>query len=271
VNEQRKLALDMMEFLKASPRGEATELACDLDFLYCFEAARHLIVRSLLERAGVPGAGAFEVLDFGYLNGLTQEFLHRAFPGAHITVCDLPSSPNFSDLDCMAAVKTRPYLTLLARNIDDIEGLPIQPRVIVLGEVIEHLDPTQVARALAALRKLAGPGCVLVVTTPNSGGVYNCYMTMTQGAEVTVPPIPNPLHGYGHIHLWSPNTLRKTAEHFGWTVKAVEYYHGREAEAFARLNRHWDSFKGQVLMRGVKLAGDCFPKLRGFFVATFTT
>ncbi len=266
---QKAIAAEMLEFLRASPLTSDLEASRNWDYLFHFEANRHLLTRKLVESAGLGNDGAFRILDFGYLTGLTQEFLHRAFPEAHLVVCDRPTSPIFSDSRYLDAIRSREYLSLRACDINDAVEIREQFQVITLGEIIEHLDPTQVAMAFENLRKLAAPGAVMIVTTPNASSLYNCYMTLKQQDAVTVPPIPNETHGYGHIHLWSPNVLRATAEHFGWKFHAIEFYHGRDGEAFASLNRRWESLSAQLVMRSIKLAGDCFPKLRSFFVAAF--
>src|SRR5436309_14895305 len=90
-------AAEMLEFLEKSQLTPDLEWVKGRDFLRYFEAARSLIVRDMLLSAGIGREEAFEALDFGYLHGLVPEFLHRDFPGARITVFDLPSSPIFAN------------------------------------------------------------------------------------------------------------------------------------------------------------------------------
>ena len=267
--KQSELAAEMLAFLESTPLSPDLEWTKDRDFLFHFEAKRQLLVRELLSGAGLQPEARLNILDVGYLHGLTQEFIHRAFPKATITVYDLPSSPIFADEKYLAAIEARGYLRLIPKNIDDIEEGPEKYDVIVLGEVVEHMDPTQVARALRNLRKVAAPNCILVITTPNAAGVYNCYMTLRQKAPVQVAPIPNKTHGYGHIHLWSPSLLGETAEYAGWSDKDIRFYHGREGEMFERLKRQPFALKAQIIVRMLKLIADRIPTQRGFFVAAF--
>jgi 2-polyprenyl-3-methyl-5-hydroxy-6-metoxy-1,4-benzoquinol methylase len=269
LNERQTLSGEMMTFLKSSPLTEDLYGTRDEDYIFHFEAPRALLVRNMLLKAGVGPLECFKVLDFGYLHGLTQEFLHRAFPNARLVVYDLPTAPIFSNPAYMQAIKERHYLELVPGRIEELPEDKAGYWVITLGEIVEHLDPTLVATVLAKLRRIIDPGTVLVVTTPNASGLYNCYMTMSGGDAIQVAPIPNKTHGYGHIHLWSPKLLKETAEHFGWSMLGIEYYHGREGEKFSEVRNKWVSLKAQILVRTVKLLGDRLPRLRGFFVAAF--
>lgn len=269
--KQSALADEMLSFLNANPLTSDLEWTKDWDFLYHFEAARQIIARDLLHAAGISADRTFRVLDFGYLHGLTQEFLHRAFPSAEMTVCDLPSSPIFENKNYLEAIARRHYLRLIPLNINDIGSLTEKYDVIIVGEVIEHLDPTQTASALQHLKQVANPGCILIVTTPNAAGLYNCWMTLRQKDVIQVSPIPNKTFGYGHIHLWSLKLLRETAEHFGWQFKDARFYHGREGEKFEEIKDTWVSLGAQINIRLLKFLTNRFPQWRGFFIAAFVT
>lgn len=260
----------MLNFLERTPLSPDLHWTRDRDYLFHFEAQRNLLVNNLILKSGLTPADTFEVLDFGYLHGLTQEFLHRGFPGAKITVCDLPSSPIFEDKGYMQSIRERGYLELIPSSIDDVLKLGRQFKVIMLGEIIEHLDPTQVAKMFENLRKVMLPGGLLIITTPNASGLYNCLMTLTEKDGVQAAPIPEKTFGYGHIHLWSPKVLKQTAQHFGWNPGSVEFYHGREGEKFEEVNSAWVSLKAQILIRAIKFLGNKFPKMRGFMVASFS-
>jgi 2-polyprenyl-3-methyl-5-hydroxy-6-metoxy-1,4-benzoquinol methylase len=111
------------------------------------------------------------VLDFGYLHGLFQEFVHRFFSNAHFQICDRPTSPIFTDPAYLELIRQRKYLELIPRDINDLDANMGPYRVILLGEIIEHLDPTHVMEILRKLRKMILPGGALVITTPNGGSL----------------------------------------------------------------------------------------------------
>jgi 2-polyprenyl-3-methyl-5-hydroxy-6-metoxy-1,4-benzoquinol methylase len=266
---KQQLFEDIVAFLEALPPSSGLECTKLKDFLFHFEAARLLIVRDMLLACGIKPEEKMEVLDFGYLHGLFQEFVHRFFPNAHFQVCDRPDSPIFTDPAYLELIRQRTYLNLVPRDINDLDASMGPYRVILLGEIIEHLDPSRVMEVLRQFRKMIQPGGVLVITTPNGGSLYNCLMTLQEKDRVQVAPVPDPLTGVGHIHLWSGPVLRQTAEYVGWSFKNIKYYHGREGEKFVEVRKKWGSLKTQVLLRGIEFLANRTPRYRGFFVATF--
>jgi 2-polyprenyl-3-methyl-5-hydroxy-6-metoxy-1,4-benzoquinol methylase len=141
VAEQRALAAEMLDFLQFTPLSPDLLATRDRDYLFHFEAPRHLIARQFLLDCGIGQQQEFQVLDFGYLHGLTQEFLHRAFSKASLTVYDLPSSPVFKDQSYQDVIRARSYLRLAPRSIGDVDKTEPKYDVITLGEIVEHLDP----------------------------------------------------------------------------------------------------------------------------------
>lgn len=266
---KQQLFEDMVAFLDELPPNSEMDCNKDKDFLFHFEASRLLLVRDTLLACGVKPDDEMAVLDFGYLDGLFQEFLHRFFPKARLDICDRPASGIFTDEAYLKLICGRKYLNLIARDINDLDVSMGPYRVVILGEIIEHLDPTCVMEVLRKLRKVVSPGGVLLITTPNAAGLYHCWMTLRDKDRVQVAPIPDPLHGLGHIHLWSGRILRQTAEHVGWAFNDICYYHGREGEKFAQARRTWGDLKGQVLLRAIEFLASRTPRYRGYFVATF--
>jgi len=106
---------------------------------------------------------------------------------------------------------TYPSSLAISRNLLRFPG---KYDVIHLGEIIEHIDPTPLPKHEGAPRMRQTKVC-LIITTPNKRGLYNCRMTLRWKGSIEIAPIPNPLHGYGHIHLWAPDVLNQTAEFCG--------------------------------------------------------
>ena len=259
----------MFEFVQSIPKSANLEWVKDPDFLHCFEAERLIAITDAMLAHGLREDSAFEVLDVGYLHGLISEFIHRRFPKATFTVIDHPNSPNFNNREYLDVIETRRYMRLLPCDIMDAGRLNKQFQLIILGELIEHLNPTVVADALQTMRTLISDNGLLIITTPNAAGLYNTYMTITDGDCVVLPPIPDSTMGYGHIHLWSAPVLERTAEWCGFTREKLFFNHGREAEKFVKARREWLSLKSQILIKGIELLGNWKPSLRGFFVASF--
>lgn len=267
MKNQVQLAAEMLTFLKELPASAGLETVLDPVFLREFEAARLILVHKCLEDH-IPN-GPFNAISFGYLHGLPEEFLHRFFPGARFTTCDRAESPIFSDPAYLSLISKRQYVRLKPLNISDVNRLTETYQVIFLGEIIEHINPTMVFDALRDLSGLAAPNSILVITTPNGSGLYNYYMTLRGKNNAVVPPIPDPVMGYGHIHLWSPSVLEKTARACGWKMNALHFYHGREGEMFCRAKHEKIGLRGRIFLNALRLATWKFPQLKGFLVASF--
>jgi 2-polyprenyl-3-methyl-5-hydroxy-6-metoxy-1,4-benzoquinol methylase len=94
-----------------------------------------------------------------------------------------------------------------------VRALALEPfDVVVAGEVIEHLD--EPGPFLRAMRELAKPDGVLLVTTPNAYRLLNFIAPLT-GSEL--------VH-QDHTAWHSPQTLRTLLERNGWRVDEIAYY-----------------------------------------------
>jgi len=255
----------MREFLSEIPSD--MEWQKDMKFLYHFEAARLLLMRRALIDAGINADTPVQFLDFGYLHGLVPEFLHRFFPKSFFTICDRPASSIFRDKDYQKAIASRPYLRLLPCDLADADKLDGQFDVIVLGEIVEHLDPTFAAKVFKSLRERIKPKGVILITTQNAASFYACVKLLT-GVSPNVPPVPDAQMGYGHIYVWTPQVLSMTLESFGWKPRTTYFYHGREAEMFSRSWHTWGSFRHQCFAKTAQLVAGAVPRFRGFFVTT---
>lgn len=263
------LASEMMDFLNQSPLSGDLVQTRDQQLLEHFEAPRLTLMCEAIAKGGYKADQAFKILDFGYLNGLSQEFVHRAFPKAQFTVFDIPSSPNFKDAVFMDAIRARWYLDVRLGDISSFETTETFD-VVILGEIIEHLDPTIVGALFNRLKSVMKPGALMVITTPNGAGLVNCFALMRDGEMIILhPPIPDELMGCLHIHLWPMIQLKPTAEHFGWQFKSVDYYHGRDGELFERSRKKWASLKHQITIKILEFITNRKPKLRGYYVAAF--
>jgi len=260
--DQREMAEQMLAFLKECPDGPEITECRNFGFLYHFEAARQLIVQEHLHRFGFGNNEEIDILDFGFLSGITQEFMHRAFPKAKFRVFDRPDGTLLSNEPYLRVIRKRKYLSLEPGDLTQLTEVSGKYDVIHLGEIIEHLDPTAVVKALKMLRACAKPKCCLIITTPNKRGIYNCWMTLRGKDSIEVAPIPNPVHGYGHIHLWGADILAETAAACGWNGLSTSFYHGREGEKFDK--------KMPWKLRVVMFLAKRYPKMKGFFVSSFS-
>jgi SAM-dependent methyltransferase len=103
--------------------------------------------------------------------------------------------------------------TVDVQSSESVRALELEPfEVVVAGEVIEHLDAP--GPFLRAMRELAKPDGVLLVTTPNAYRLLNFIAPLT-GSELVHED---------HTAWHSPRTLRTLIERNGWRVDEIAYY-----------------------------------------------
>jgi 2-polyprenyl-3-methyl-5-hydroxy-6-metoxy-1,4-benzoquinol methylase len=265
---QKELASAMLDFVRQIPASADLEWVKDLNTLYYFEAERLLVMKQAMLDAGFSPESSFEVLDFGYLHGLIPEFLHRFFPQARFTIFDHPDSPNFKNQDYLRLIKSRSYLKLESCDIAHLDQREGKFDLIILGEIIEHLDPILVARSTGALQKKIAPQGRLLITTPNGAGIKNLFFTLI-GRDSEQAVIPNETMSYGHIHLWPPQQLEQTLQHYGWKNDKIYFTHGKDGSALSDSNHHWGSLRYQLFTKGLYFMAQLFPRWRGFTVSTW--
>jgi 2-polyprenyl-3-methyl-5-hydroxy-6-metoxy-1,4-benzoquinol methylase len=275
-DEEKRLSSDdagdlvrqMAAFVDAIPSSLGIDWVKEEEFLRYFEAPRIGLIQQLLFESGWKASDELHVLDFGYLHGLIPEFLHRAFPSSTFTVCDLPESPILTDACYRKIIGDRQYLELKPLNIENVNQLSGTFDVIILGEIIEHLDPTRTAKALKDLHLLSTPRTTLVVTTPNAISIKNVAYAL-DGRDAQHPPVADRVMGYGHIHLWSHALLRKTMAALGWEPVDVAYFHGFEEWDRQRVSCGEGSLKWRMVLRILYAVAERVPRWRGYFVSTW--
>lgn len=267
---KKEIASAMLEFVQQIPASAGFDAAKKFSHFYYFDAERVLTMRQALLDVGFTPDTKFKALDFGYGLGNIPEFLNRFFPGSEFTVFDRPDSPTFTDLEYLALIKSRPYVRVEPCRLEAVSERSGNYDVIILGEIIEHLDPTVTAKALSDLRRFCPTNKgYLLVTTPNRGCIREAVLTLLGHANSHNPPIYDKFMGYPHIHVWTHIELMQLMNHFGWRNEKVYYNHGFAAGIFADSNKHWGSLKGQILTKGFHVAAQLRPHWRDFMISTW--
>src|SRR5262245_54245190 len=163
-------------------------------------------VRALLD--GLDWARA-RVADVGAGNGYFSHALGETLrargidPGEHIAACDVvPQEFRYAPVRC-TPIGTDGRLPFPDAAFDAVVSI----------EVVEHVE-NQFA-FLRELARIAKPGAVVVVTTPNTLNANSRVRALLQGFPLLFDPLPlaagDVRHLSGHIHPISPYYLAVTA------------------------------------------------------------
>lgn len=262
------LARQMHDFIKPIPSDMQLDWFKDYEFLFYYEAERFLNICELIAANGFSSDEAFEVLDVGYLHGLVPEFLHRTFPKARTTVIDHPASPVFSNEEYKKLIRTRKYAEVVPCNLEAVDSLKKKFHLVILGEVIEHLDPTFTVKAIAKIRTLMQDKSCLIITTPNLAGLRDSLSNII-GRNQQAAIVPDELMMWPHIHEWTPNQLESTLKHYGWRMSQIRFFSGYERNQLANPKKHGITF-GRLMYRwACYLVTQRVPRLRDTFLASF--
>jgi len=107
---------------------------------------------------------------------------------------------------------------------------------IVFADVLEHLEET--VEALAAARRSAAPGALLLVSVPNVG-----HLSLARDLLLgRFDPAPSGLEDAGHLRWFSREFLHEAIVEAGWPAPRIERERGApppDAAAFLALAAQW--------------------------------
>jgi 2-polyprenyl-3-methyl-5-hydroxy-6-metoxy-1,4-benzoquinol methylase len=263
-----ELAQQMYDFIKPIPSSMELDGYKDLEFLFYYEAERFSNIRDLVFANGFRSEEEFQILDVGYLHGLIPEFLQRSFPKANITVIDHPDSPVFKNAEYKKLIQTRNGVEVLPCNLEDVDRLKKKFHLVILGEVIEHLDPTFTVNAIAKIRAMMHDKGCLIITTPNLTSLRNSVANII-GNNLHAAVVPDELMMWPHIHEWPPKQLKSTLEHYGWQMSQIRFYSAFERHQLAHPKKHGIPFGRLIYRWACYLVTQRVPRLRDMFLASF--
>jgi hypothetical protein len=217
----------------------------------------------------LPEGRQLNILDFGYLRGMLPKVI-LSFRRAHYTVFDHPGADFFRNTAEQALAER---LNVVVESCDLTDRAALRAKLvskpkfdaIILGEVVEHLDPTVAADVIATLAQSLGSRGKLIVTTPNLFGIANVARHLI-GKDVQELPFGHEVMIQGHIHLWSPSMLRKVFAACGLVPRPTFYYHGLEGTQYRQSNKEWRSLGYQAWHKSLHILAVSRACWRGFFV-----
>ena len=185
---------------------------------FCDEYFAKVYGRFVLRRLGLPLRQPLEVLDYGCGPGFVWDHLSAADARWRYTGLE------FSN-DSLDAFKAR------SRSNDRGEPRTIAVRelpselpsatfdLVLLLEVVEHLEDARLHATLAEVARVLKPGGVLAITTPNDEDL--------ELESRICPECGSVFHQWQHVRSWTADSLQAALEPHGFRV--------------ARLWRgHWD-------------------------------
>jgi len=113
--------------------------------------------------------------------------------------------------------------------------------VLLLIEVVEHLDDQILDGTLAEAKRLVRPGGHVVVTTPNAENL--------DLSKTACPDCGCVFHYWQHVRSWTAESLRARVEAAGWLTEAstpVSWHAGATQSPMEKLRRIRESIRRRI-------------------------
>jgi|GEM_PF-2089909 len=150
----------------------------------------------------IPLDGATKVLDYGCGKGKILSEIYKINPQSQLYGADI------SKIALESASQTVPAANLLLIDENQAVSLPSGGLDLVVSlDVIEHIYDTEMV--FQEFNRLLKPGGKLLLSVPYYGLVKNVVIALIGFETVYEPTTP-------HIRSYTENTLKKTAQRFGF-------------------------------------------------------
>lgn len=185
----------------------------------------------ILRRSRIPLRAALDVLDFGCGPGYMWDHLQLLKAGWRYTGVDFSAGS-------VAALNRRAAGDPHFLGAHPITGLPTtlpanRFDVVLLLEVVEHLDDATLAGTMAEVVRVLKPGGRLVITTPNNEDLTRLHKFCPECGAV--------FHEWQHVRSWNRVSLKAMAESHGLLLQfaAATHFaaHGLLRKAFHFVRR----------------------------------
>lgn len=163
----------------------------------------------ILKLSGLPLREAFRVLDFGCGPGFLWRHLGRLGSRWRYTGMDV-SEDSVALLNQLAGGAAN---FDGAHQLKDLpSGLPAQAYdVVVMIEVLEHLDDARLDATLREVARLLRPGGMLLITTPNDEDLAT--------SKKFCPECGAKFHEWQHVRSWTAQSLSACLGAYGFRIR----------------------------------------------------
>ncbi|HYC71298.1 MAG TPA: class I SAM-dependent methyltransferase [Opitutaceae bacterium] len=192
-------------------------------------------------------------LDAGCGSAIVSAQLARAYPDAEVLGLDLSrGAVEF----CRRTYGAQRNLAFLTADLTQPDlKLDRAFDFIFSTEVIEHLQPDQVAQYLRNLHRFGRPGCRYFLSTPD-------YSTCWPAVEWTLDllRLTPRMRGHQHLTLFTPGRLRRALEHAGFRLDGMYGFCGfgpllgSVSSALATRLESWERRRGRGLLIGCEFS-----------------
>jgi 2-polyprenyl-3-methyl-5-hydroxy-6-metoxy-1,4-benzoquinol methylase len=166
----------------------------------------------ILRQSGLPLAEPLKVLDFGCGPGFIWDHLQRI--GANWQYTALDFSPDSVKKLVEKATGNENF-----KSVQHVSSLPTElPEshfdVILLFEVVEHLNDVYLVSTLAEIARLLKQGGVVVISTPNEEDLSI--------SQKFCPECGAVFHEYQHVRNWSVGGLTTCLKPYGFNLRIAK-------------------------------------------------
>ena len=166
----------------------------------------------ILRQSGLPLRESLEVLDFGCGPGFIWDHLRRI--GAHWQYTALDFSPDSIKKVIEKAGGHKNY-----KGAKHVSSLPAEIPdsnfdVVLLFEVVEHLNDAYLDGALAEAARLLKTGGVVVISTPNQEDLSK--------SQKFCPECGAIFHEFQHVRTWSVSSLTDRLKQHGFSLRMAK-------------------------------------------------
>lgn len=138
---------------------------------------------------------------------MTGNWLHSRIIGKSRNVIGIDSSELFGD--CLETAPNAKIIKMNAYDIDSVFAKEYPINVIIVGEVIEHME--DVSKFLSHMRNIY-PGKKLIMSTPNATSITNVLLALFKRES----------NHKDHIHLFSYKTLYTVCKKNDLRVESIQ-------------------------------------------------
>ena len=200
----------------------------DPTFIEYFEGPRINEILKVISKSS-KDQDVKKCLEIGFLNGLTPKSIRNFIPNSQIDIIERPECTIFKDTNKLRKLRSCD-INIIPLDLNTAitnEALQIEKYdFIILGEVIEHLDPSLTRETLTLFNNFyLKPTGKLIITTPNLHSFWY-RIRLLFGREICSPPIEDETMGMGHITIWSPKNLKDILKNTGYNILQTKYLNG---------------------------------------------